>query len=164
MVTRDDGMHVASSGETVQDDWQAAWGVEDEEEDFPEPVTRSQASFDEERRASFVSTPPLQNNDLQADEEDAWGWGEDNEVAVESPSDQFTPQFPTTPQFSTTPNGPSKLNDPAEKRNVTLSEKYWTSSIPLTIFNHIVAIYEDGSELLRPEYVFLMYKSRFLHY
>ncbi|KAB8305171.1 hypothetical protein EYC80_004461 [Monilinia laxa] len=59
MVTRDDGVHVASSGETVKDDW--GWGDEEEEEET-QPVIRHRASFDEERRASSISIPPI--NDL----------------------------------------------------------------------------------------------------
>ncbi|CCD42975.1 putative centromere kinetochore protein zw10 protein [Botrytis cinerea BcDW1] len=148
MVTRDDGMHVASNGETVKDDW--GWGEEDEEEET-QPISRSRASFDEERRASSLSIAP-DPNILQVDDEDAWGWGDDNEIAVETPADEF-PDTPKTQNDPYSPTSPTKLNDSAEKRNVTLSEKYWTSSIPLTIFNHVVTIYEDGAKLMQPEQV-----------
>ncbi|KAF7952710.1 hypothetical protein EAE96_005941 [Botrytis aclada] len=146
MVTRDDGMHVTSNGETVRDEW--GWGEEDEEEET-EPVPRNRASFDEERRASSVSVPP-DPSILQIDEEDAWGWGDDNEVAVETPIDEL-PDARWTPKTPHSPTIPTRLNDPAEKRNVTLSEKYWTSSIPLAIFNHVVTIYEDGAKLMQTE-------------
>ena len=154
MVTRDDGMHVASNGETVKDDW--GWGEEDEEEET-QPISRSRASFDEERRASSLSIAP-DPNILQVDDEDAWGWGDDNEIAVETPADEF-PDTPKTQNNPYSPTSPTKLNDSAEKRNVTLSEKYWTSSIPLTIFNHVVTIYEDGAKLMQPEYVSVHFKS-----
>ncbi|QSZ29804.1 hypothetical protein DSL72_004322 [Monilinia vaccinii-corymbosi] len=138
MVTRDDGMHITSNAETVQDDW--GWGDEEErEEEETQPVIRHRASFEEERRASSISTLPIHDADLQADEEDAWGWGDDNDIAVESPIDEI-------------PNIPTQTNDPTEKRNVTLSEKYWTSSIPSTIFSHIVTIFEDGAKLMQPDY------------
>ncbi|ESZ94610.1 hypothetical protein SBOR_5021 [Sclerotinia borealis F-4128] len=151
MVTKDDGMHVASSGETVKDNW--GWGDEEEEEET-RPVKRCRASFDEERRASSISIPPLRDDDLQIDEEDAWGWGDDDNIAVESPSDKRPPPIPAVP------NTPAKTNNSAEKRNVTLSEKYWTSSMPAAIFNHIVTIYEDGAKLMQPEYVILISKSK----
>lgn len=145
MVTRDDGMHVASSGETVKDDW--GWGDEDEEEET-QPVIRHRASFDEERRASSISIAPINDINLQPDEEDAWGWGDDNDIAVESPPHEHSPQTPAIPK------SPTEKNNPAEKRNVTISEKYWTSSIPSIIFSHIATIYEDGGKLMQPEYVF----------
>ncbi|TGO25514.1 hypothetical protein BPAE_0078g00130 [Botrytis paeoniae] len=146
MVTRDDGMHVTSNGETVRDEW--GWGEEDEEEET-QPIPRSRASFDEERRASSLSITP-DPNILQVDEEDAWGWGDDNEVAVETPTDE-TPDTRRTLRTHYSPTSHTQLNDPAERRNVTLSEKYWTSSIPLTIFNHVVTIYEDGAKLMQEE-------------
>lgn len=147
MVTRDDGIHVTSSRETVKDDW--GWGDEEEEEEA-EPVTRSRASFEEERRASSISISP-DAADLQVDEEDAWGWGD--EVAVESPTDARSTPIPAT-------LSPIKSHHSAEKRNVTLSEKYWISSIPSTIFSHIVSIYEDGAKLMQPEYVFNFYAKK----
>lgn len=143
MVTKDDGMHVTASGEAVKDDWN--WGEEDEEEET-HPVIRSRASLDEERRASSISVSLPQDENIQVDEEDAWGWGDENEVAVESPLDDHPTQIPQIP------DSPIKTNDPAEKRNVTLSEKYWTSTMPLTVFNHIVNIYEDGSTLMQPDH------------
>ncbi|KAF7870174.1 uncharacterized protein EAF02_009364 [Botrytis sinoallii] len=146
MVTREDGMHVTSNGETVKDEW--GWGEEDEEEET-QPITRSRASFDEERRASSLSIAP-DPNILQVDEDDAWGWGDDNEVAVETPIDEL-PDTQRTLRTPLVPTSPTTLHDPAEMRNVTLSEKYWTSSIPLTIFNHVVTIYEDGAKLMQPE-------------
>ncbi|KAA8575868.1 hypothetical protein EYC84_004955 [Monilinia fructicola] len=123
MVTRDDGMHVASSGETVKDDW--GWGDEDEEEET-QPVIRHRASFDEERRCL--------------------GLGDDNDIAVESPPHEHSPQTPAIPK------SPTEKNNPAEKRNVTISEKYWTSSIPSIIFSHIATIYEDGGKLMQPDH------------
>ncbi|KAF7923767.1 uncharacterized protein EAE98_007585 [Botrytis deweyae] len=146
MVTREDGMHVTSNGETVKDEW--GWGEEDEEEET-QPITRSRASFDEERRASSLSIAP-DPNILQVDEDDAWGWGDDNEVAVGTPIDEL-PDTQRTLRTPLSPTSPTTLHDPAEMRNVTLSEKYWTSSIPLTIFNHVVTIYEDGAKLMQPE-------------
>lgn len=153
MVTRDDGMHVTSNGETMRDEW--GWGEEDEEEET-QPITRSRASFDEERRASSLSIAP-DPNILQVDEDDAWGWGDDNEVAVETPTDEL-PDTQRTLKTPHLPASPTTLNDPAEKRNLTLSEKYWTSSIPSKIFNHVVTIYEDGAKLMQPEYVHVTFE------
>ncbi|KAF7932012.1 uncharacterized protein EAE97_009033 [Botrytis byssoidea] len=150
MVTRDDGMHVTSNGETVRDEW--GWGEEDEEEET-QPTTRSRASFDEERRASSVSIAP-DPNILQVDEDDAWGWGDDNEVAVETPTDDL-PDTQRTLKTPHLPTSPTTFNDPTEKRNLTLSEKYWTSSIPSEVFGHVVSIYEDGAKLMQPEREFL---------
>ncbi|KAI9648744.1 ribosome biogenesis protein ytm1 [Ciborinia camelliae] len=148
MVTKDDSMHVTSSGETVKDDW--GWGdAEDEEEEETHPVMRNRASLDEERSASTISISPLREEDLQPDEEDAWGWGDDDNIAVDSPFDD------SPPQISVIPKSPANTNNSTEKRNVTLSEKYWTSSMPITIFNHIVTIYEDGSKLMQPDHEFI---------
>lgn len=152
MVTLDDGAAVTSHGETVTDDW--GWGDEEEEEESTKSDTidngsgtlvKNRASIEEERRLSIVHPDPAT---VQATEEedDAWGWGDDENIVVAP--------IPETAEDPAAPTIPAELEDtkPAEKRNVTLSEKYFTSSMPITVFRSVTMIYEDGATLMQEVY------------
>lgn len=147
MVARDDGKHLATTATTVNDDWDAAWEG-DEPEPSPPSENRSvgnRSSLDERRRVSEVTTPsPIDIDDAAA----AWGWGDEEAIA----EDEDTPPQPASTQpASSTPQQP-RISP--ETREMTLSEKYWTSSLPQPVFNTVVQIYDDGAQLIKPEYVF----------
>ena len=54
MVGRDEGKQIASTGNMITQDWDAAWESEEEE---PLPPGTNRASVEEERKASEVFSP-----------------------------------------------------------------------------------------------------------
>jgi centromere/kinetochore protein ZW10 len=149
MVTLDDSMAVTSHGENVTDDW--GWGDDEEEDNAMDidsgPPAKNRASMEEERRLSVVHPDPAAVQAALEEEDDAWGWGDDDNIVVEPLPDAGEAQ----PVAAT--SAKSEISKPAEKRNVTLSEKYSTSSMPITVFKSVTAIYEDGATLMQEVYV-----------
>lgn len=147
-VARDEAPDATTTGATVDDAWDAGWDV-----DEPEPVkpaeparnghTKNRSSFEEERRLSEVTTPSPDMADVD-DAADAWGWNDDDAVEEELAQ-------PPPPDQNGSPALERRITP--ETREVTLSEKYWTSSLPLPVFNTVVQIYNDGAQLTKPEYV-----------
>ncbi|KUJ07758.1 centromere/kinetochore protein-like protein zw10 [Mollisia scopiformis] len=145
MIARDDGHHIATTGNTVHDDWDAAW---DGDEPEPEPAqnghTKNRSSFEEELRMSQVSSPgPADEEDNEDDAADAWGWGDDDATADDT-AEQVASAEQNQPQALERRISP-------ETREMTISEKYWTSSLPQPVFNTVVQIYNDGAQLTKPE-------------
>ena len=150
MVAREDGAHITSTGNMGSQDWDDAWDSDEDEkpagnENQASTPMRNRHSIEEERRDSETIISPAAEND-DDDAADAWGWGDDDEAdgaATEEPVvNAALPQRPS-PQRHITP----------EVRELTLSEKYWTSSMPQPVFNTVVQIYEEGAQLTRPEFV-----------
>lgn len=149
MVAREDGAHIASTGNMVSQDWDDAWDSDEDEksagnENQASTPMRNRHSIEEERRNTETFTSPAAEND-DDDAADAWGWGDDDEAdgaATEEPAANAAPPQPP-PQRHITP----------EVRELTLSEKYWISSMPQPVFNTVVQIYEEGAQLTRPEFV-----------
>lgn len=147
MVARDDGHHIATTGNTVNDDWDAAWDGDEPEHTEPSQNghPRNRSSFEEEVRASQVSTSP--SDEVEATEDDAadaWGWGDDDtteEDAIQAAPADEDEAPPLVRRIS------------PETREMTISEKYWISSLPQPVFNTVVQIYNDGAQLTKPEYV-----------
>ncbi|PQE26085.1 is centromere binding at prophase protein [Rutstroemia sp. NJR-2017a BBW] len=150
MVTLDDSMAVTSHGENVTDDW--GWGDDEEEDNAMDidsgPPAKNRASMDEERRLSVVHPDPAAVQAALEEEDDAWGWGDDDNIVVEPLPDAGEAQ----PVAAT--SAKSEISKPAEKRNVTLSEKYSTSSMPITVFKSVTAMYEDGATLMQEVYAY----------
>lgn len=150
MVARDDGHHIATTGNTINDEWDAGW-----DDDEPEPVqpeqngqfhghVKNRSSFEEERRVSEVTTP-IDAGENEDDAADAWGWGDDDGAEEEAPntaSDLAAAQ-------SSAPALARRITP--ETREMTLSEKYWTSSLPQPVYTTVVQIYNDGAQLTKPE-------------
>jgi centromere/kinetochore protein ZW10 len=150
MVTLDDSKAVTSHGEAVTDDW--GWGDEEEEEenaidDDSGTPAKNRASIEEERRLSVVHPDPAAVQAAEEEDDDAWGWGDDENIVVEP-----LPDAGEDPAAAATPANLENTK-PEEKRNVTLSEKYSTSSMPITVFKSITTIYEDGATLMQEVYV-----------
>lgn len=133
----------AQTGSTEVVDWDAGW--ESDGKDGPEaetPTKINPAPVDEECAVSDTQksqTNPSLNDDDDA--ADAWGWGDD-ELTDEPISD---PRPIEDVQPSTQPEQRSEM------REVTLSEPYWISTAPKLVFDIIMAIYDDGAELMKPE-------------
>ncbi|KAH7306101.1 centromere/kinetochore protein-like protein zw10 [Rhexocercosporidium sp. MPI-PUGE-AT-0058] len=156
MVAREEGNHLAATGTTATHDWDDAWS--DDGEDTPEDSlkeqsnseTRNRKSLDEERRATEVFTPiatPTTDEDQIDDAADAWGWGDDD--AIDGDTD--APADPAPPQAK--PEDQLPLERPASSttREMTLSEKYWTSSLPRAVYNTVEQVYADGAHLTQPQ-------------
>jgi protein transport protein DSL1/ZW10 len=133
MVARDEGHLAVTSNTTANQDWDSAWDSDKDENNVngEEEVAAAgnRHSFEEAQRVSEVDTP---SPDEDVDD-DAWGWGNDD---IEPVAEISEPE-PTT----TTP----------ETRQLTLSEKYWTSSLPQAVLDAVVGIYNDGAKLTHPE-------------
>jgi len=142
MVDRDEGNQIATTGNMVTQDWDAAW---DSEEDAPRHGDSDRASLEEARKASEISFPkasPLVDDDEAAE---AWGWGdEDAEEAVDDPMSNDVVEPP--PSSHTT--APHRIA--LETREITLSESYQTTSMPQPVFQTIAGIYNDGARLTSP--------------
>jgi centromere/kinetochore protein ZW10 len=154
MVERDEGLHIAGTANTVNDEWDAAWDSDQEDSPSKEakPLAaiapagevsgsspeRNRGSMEEERRHSSLSTPaPLEPSE-DDDPTEAWGWGDDD-AAEEAVVDPDEPEPPATLY--------------PERRQVTLSEKYWTSSSPQPILQAVIGVLNDGATLTQPEFV-----------
>ena len=139
MVGKEEGKQIASSGNVVTQDWDAAW---DSEEENPLPSASNRASLDEERRASEVTSAATT---AAADDDaiDAWGWGDDTDDPIAEVVDQ-----PASRESQLhAQNGP-------DTREVTLSERYHSSSMPQPVFNTVAGIFKDGARLTTSECVF----------
>ncbi|CZR67503.1 uncharacterized protein PAC_17402 [Phialocephala subalpina] len=158
MVARDDGHHIATTGNTINDEWDAGW-----DDDEPEPPAapepnghgnghvKNRSSFEEQRRVSEVTTPsPIELTDNEDDAADAWGWG-DEDIAEEEALDPIAAlaAAQTSAPQSSAPALPRRITP--ETREMTLSEKYWTSSLPEPVYKTVVQIYNDGAQLTKPE-------------
>jgi centromere/kinetochore protein ZW10 len=142
MVGKDEGKQIASSGNMANQDWDAAWNSE-EEEPLPQEINR--ASLEEERRASEISPGiPAAPQDDDDDAAEAWGW--DDEDAVDEPSSASAVEPPS-------PGNPAPVRIGPETREITLSETYYTSSIPRPLFNTVAGIFNDCARLTSPECV-----------
>ncbi|PVH71756.1 centromere/kinetochore protein-like protein zw10 [Cadophora sp. DSE1049] len=154
MVARDEGNHIAATGTTTTHDWDDAWSDDGEptpdnsSKDNSNGETRNRKSLDEERRVTEVFSPtatPTIDEDQIDDAADAWGWGEDDDandgdVAVDHASAQVNTDEKSVESHIT----PST-------REMTLSEKYWTSSLPRAVYNTVEQVYADGAHLTQPE-------------
>jgi centromere/kinetochore protein ZW10 len=150
MVGRDEGRQIASTGNMVTQEWDAAWESEEEE---PLPPGTNKASLEEQRRVSEVpsavaeaiSTPdPMPEDD---DGADAWGWGDED--AMDEPLSENVVEPPPPPPDQP----PVDRHITPETREVTLSEPYQISSMPEPVFKTISGIFNDGAKLASPEYV-----------
>lgn len=82
------------------------------------------------------------------DAADAWGWGDDD---VAEPDTETRPS--NVPVTENLPPIAQPLALAPEVREMIISEKYWTTSLPQPVFNTVTTIYEEGAKLTRPEFV-----------
>ena len=134
----------AQTGSMEVADWDAGWESDGKDEPEAETPTKiNPAPVDEESAASDTQKPQT-NPSLNDDDDaaDAWGWGDDE--STDEPISDPKPIEDVQP--STQPEQRSEM------REVTLSEPYWISTVPKLVFDIIMAIYDDGAELMKPEY------------
>ncbi|TVY88933.1 Centromere/kinetochore protein-like protein [Lachnellula willkommii] len=151
MVPRDEGMQITATSNAVDDAWDAAWDsdkedsspVEDERlpRDRPE---RNRGSLEEEQRnSSMTSTPLVPEED---DPADAWDWN-DEDAADEAAVDPDASEPATTRDVSVV----AQQNSNTELRQVVISEKFQTSSIPQAILKAVIGVLNDGAILTQPK-------------
>jgi centromere/kinetochore protein ZW10 len=81
------------------------------------------------------------------DAADAWGWGDDD--AAEPVESEPEPAYVAVDQKQ--PLVAKRLAP--EVREMTISEKYWTTSLPQPVYKTVTTIYEEGAKLTQPEFV-----------
>jgi centromere/kinetochore protein ZW10 len=129
LVSRDEGNSIATTGNIVNQDWDAAWDSDDNQD-----ADTANAGAESTTVENLQQVPEDED-----DGADAWGWGDDGVDDTENAEPALT-QPPVADLMPT-----------QEKREVTISEKYWISSMPLPIFERITSIYDDGAKLAKME-------------
>lgn len=144
MVAQDEG-EPAQPGTADVTDWDAGWDSDEKEQPQAETPTRQipTAADKEPTTSNTHETQADPSPDDDDDAADAWGWGDDD--ATDEPISDLKPVEDK--------QQPKQAEIGSEMREVTLSEPYWISSIPKPVFDIIKAIYDDGAELTKAEYV-----------
>lgn len=81
------------------------------------------------------------------DAADAWGWGDDDEIDADADASADPAPAPARPEEQRS----LEPHVSATTREMTLSEKYWTSSLPRAVYSTVEQVYADGAHLTRPE-------------
>ncbi|KAK2019805.1 hypothetical protein LZ32DRAFT_573729 [Colletotrichum eremochloae] len=162
MVSRSEGKELTANGvagTAADDDWGAAWGIDDDAEQPAEATENAQTTqedegadawgWDDEDQATGdkeeTTEPGSQpTGDDEDDAVDAWGWGDET----------TEPQLEPKPQLTKTQTRKQKAvsTEPGESREMVLRETYYISSMPEPVLELILAILEDGAALTQPEY------------
>lgn len=165
MVSRSEGRELTANGmaagTATDDDWGAAWGVVDDEEEPAEAKDTSHQTQEEDDGADAWGwddddqavdgrkeppEEPQRSGDDEDDAADAWGWGDED--ATEQ-TQQAEPQ-PQPPKTQTKKTKPASA-EPDESREMVLKETYHISSMPEPVLDLIMSILEDGAALTQPE-------------
>ncbi|GKT58498.1 centromere kinetochore protein [Colletotrichum tofieldiae] len=163
MVSRSEGKELTANGvagTATDDDWGAAWGIDDDVEQPAGAADNTKSiqeeddgadawSWDDDTQAAeskeeTKEAGPQQTGDDEDDAADAWGWGDDEAT------DQPEPQ--PLPARTQTKKQKAAFGEPDESREMVLKETYHISSMPEPVLELILAILEDGAALTRPEY------------
>ncbi|KAF4626360.1 hypothetical protein G7Y89_g11800 [Cudoniella acicularis] len=155
MVPRDEGFHITATGTMVTDDWDAAWDSGEDDTSTKAPPKRpslpNKNSTEEARRVSQTVSAGSLTATIEDEDDgaDAWGWG-DEDATETSPIDDEPNILPgvAAPATNDSSEQQSLVGD---AREMTLSEKYWTSSMPQSVLATVVGIYNDGAILTQPE-------------
>lgn len=138
----------------AEQDW-GAWGSDNENDGVAENSHINNGSgVDHDMQESSIAasqTKPRESLASEGDDDDAWGWNDDEDIIVEEPLGQKNHPSKHTAQLDQA-NVP--VNNKHSTRQVTMSEDYWTSGLPQPIMDIIKEIYEDGAKLLQPEYAY----------
>lgn len=117
-----DSAHVEPA-EDAATDWDNGWGSGDDEDN--KPVMNTQKT-----------DVAMGEDEENADDADAWGWGDDEATDVASP---------TSPSKAASAL-PKAVSRPGRKE-VCLRENYMSSSIPGPLLATIIRLYEDADKL-----------------
>ncbi|EHK99828.1 putative Centromere/kinetochore protein zw10 like protein [Glarea lozoyensis 74030] len=152
MVAQEETSHLAATEkDTAEDGWDAAWDSgDDNDKPDPAPTMRRHRSSLEEERTTVQSSLPIPEDVIEDDANDgadAWGWGdEDNDGDGERPA---TPNPEPSPDI--TPEPSEVVSD---LREMTIAEKYYTSSMPQHVLSTVVTIYEDAASLTQENFLY----------
>lgn len=140
MVTQDSTSDAAQATNADGTDWDAGWDSDDREEPSEEApsATPGSTSIGSEITNTLTGRPVDEDDD---DAADAWGWGDDDATDDPAPDHNLVKATQVIKREETEP----------KMQEVTLSEPYWTSSIPKEVFDTIMLIYDDGATLAKPE-------------
>lgn len=142
---------LAATGNVVDNEWDA-WDSDGADEHPPQtsksendqrPVS-NRHSLEEERRHTETVTSPV--HETETDEN--WGWGDDDDIIIDDQIENNEQSTAASAKLSSDPQASSV-------REVTMSETYYTTSLPQSLMKAVTEIYEEGAELLKPESVFL---------
>lgn len=135
-------------GVTNGNDWDAAWSDEEAETTQIEPASPPSVQETPKDDSQSVAAEDLHgdtgaNGGQDDDGEDAWGWGDEDPIDadVKAPAHEE-------------PGTPIREKASTAVREVTLTEKYYISSMPKPVLMTIKSIIEDGVILTGQEYVF----------
>ena len=156
-------MQITATGNAVDDTWDAAWDSDKEdsspvEEGRPSEILasgilpagsteRNRSSLDEERRNSSITNTSPEPED-EDDPTDAWGWTDED--ATEGAAVDTDASKPATTKDAL---AAAQQNPNPELRQVTISEKFQTSSIPQAILKAVIGVLNDGAILAQPKFV-----------
>ena len=121
-----------------EDEDVTGWGLEDEDEQVKSPVI--------DMAISNLETAVEANNG-DADQDEAWGWGHDDEAINETQSSGPT-HINHTPRNDTKAKSPARSTS-SQGHEVTLRETYHISALPDQILEFIVMKVEDADTLFR---------------
>jgi centromere/kinetochore protein ZW10 len=172
MVSRSEGKELTANGvanKADDDDWGAAWGDDDDQDQGPEETEGS------------GTVPSAKTADDDDDGVDAWGWNEDaaptdgeqQKPAAEAQDDEdFGAAWGWGDEDAAAPGSGTQTSPVAKKqrqqapaaaaappaaaedsREMVLKEVYHISSMPEPVLQLIEAILEDGAALTQPRYV-----------
>jgi centromere/kinetochore protein ZW10 len=148
MVPRGESPHLAAADDTPTEDvWDAAWESDEEPVKStgttPPRFERHRSSLEEEQAATISPLPIPADIENHADgAADEWGWGDDEVEAADAPANP-EPTSANAPLPSTAVGN--------DLREITIAEKYWTSSMPQPVLETVIKIYEDASALTQEE-------------
>ena len=130
LVSREEGVYISGDQDATLDDWDSGWNSGDEEKTASDLINEKQP-------------PPIESGD-DADGTDAWGWGDDDTPDIDSPVAGPSPSRAKRPD--------AKNHADTIMRQLTLTEEYWTSSMPRTIFSILEELFEDTGRLSQQGY------------
>ncbi|PGH07705.1 centromere/kinetochore protein ZW10 [Blastomyces parvus] len=139
------------------DDWNAGWVSDNEPSNDTGTLKQSVNQEDDDFSAWGLDEPDVQEPEQQdkpaGDEgdggEDAWGWGDEDEVDLAGP--QAESSGPAT-QPAADVNGGHGDGKDSPRREVTLREFYTITDIPDAIMGIIQSQVSDSEKLASPEY------------
>ncbi len=152
-VSQGDGVFAPNGG---GDDWDAGWS--DEEKETTDHETHghnlgkedvSAWGLDDETEDKTASSTPKEAAAADNDDDvgQAWGWGDDDDVAPGAPSDTAVLQRSASKSNGNNPVSADKV------RQITLKETYTITAVPEMILNMVTQIIFDAESLAHPRFV-----------
>jgi centromere/kinetochore protein ZW10 len=150
-ISRSEGQHIPREVNSGTNDWNSAWS-----DGGHDDGNNGEAGSSSPRLVSKVATNtdapvsvsvPAQDDGLEDDAADAWGWGDEDDTAEtqpESHTDDMDEESNEPP--------PNLQQSQISVRQVTLTEKYRISSMPGSVLDTVTSILEDAVTLTKDEH------------